>query len=83
MEDPSMTNLKFDSLDLRVLARFDDSAIVDGDGEVAVIDDVKIGITRIGDDRFEFLIKFPELDFPVVVSRSRTLDTLGIKADES
>ena len=79
-----MAHLKFDAVDRRALLRLDPEVAIDPSGEVATIEgDVKVEVTRIAADKFELLIKFPELDFPVILLRSKTLDSLDVKPDDS
>ena len=75
--------MKFDSLDRKILAALDDSFIVDDNNEVATITGaITIKIVRIADDRLELTIEFSELEFPIVLSRAKTLEQLDI-ADPS
>lgn len=78
-----MTRLKFDPVDLRLLAAFNSSVIIDDNNESAVITDCKVTIVRPSDDKLELTIEFAELDFPILLLRSKTLEELGVKDDDT
>lgn len=77
-----MPRLKFDPVDLRLLAAFDSSFIVDDNNELASVSGCKIEIVRIDVDKLELTVVFDKVEFPILMSRSQTLKELHV-ADDS
>jgi hypothetical protein len=73
-----------DDLDRRVLAAFTEDYSITPDGETGVISsDIKIKLTRTEADRYELLIEFANLQFPIAMLRGKTLASLNIEDDVS
>ena len=76
-------NMKLDDLDkaaLATLAEFE----IGNDGTVATVASAEIEVTRPTDAQLKMTIRFPsDEEFVVVLTREKTLEDFGIKADES
>jgi hypothetical protein len=78
-----MAHLKFDALDRQILAALDGGFVVE-DNELAVLRGaIAIEIVRVADDRLEMMVEFAKVKFPIVMSRSRTAQELGVKESGS
>jgi hypothetical protein len=75
--------MKFDSQEKSMLAALDPDFTISADNETAMLNDVKVKIVRVADDRLELTLELASVDFPIALSRTQTLKQLGIKADES
>jgi hypothetical protein len=76
--------VRFDSRDKAALRKLDTDFTIAADGEVATIaGNIEIEIVRVAGERFQLTLNFPGgMEFPILLSRSRTLEQLGFR-DES
>jgi hypothetical protein len=72
--------VRLDSSDKAALRALDSDFAIDAGGEIATIaGDMKVEIVRVTDERYQLAITFPnDQEFIILLSRSRTLEQLGV-----